>query len=561
MLNQRPFTQNPLDLSILRRHSIACDSPANPLLPTTRTTMLSPPAVQPPPIPPTSPPPLAPTLAYHQHVRFDSQPRVTFYLTLVFELRGDTGRYMYSIDRCYTSLPQANERLKLLSRCNTNVSAPVRETIHAGEDPITGCQWCTWSRPGAEAGKFRFFAEVKKVVMHGSIRRDGPSETDVAPSGVGGGLVSEAESKYLFEHKKDLAGHVWVVAMHFPEKYQKISVDETGRPVSLPWILESVQEASGNAMGRAKRLWREEMVQKEGTFDRLDLHYGFARYLLVPLRASMGLNGGKRLSIGGVQRGLAWNTTAQIRVERIKVVEEKEMLAMFAPQQAILYDKPFRPLRQKGKDGRRSADVRAELLDLFDVAGEKPEDVFGDNQVIDLSSLVPPPMRDVSLMSFQDVLRPGATHEDGQYSDDISSLAPSSTRQPSSHSSQRTFRPNLVQEYGQLATMLRDPVPARTRSGFRSRGARDPRSLGTVRRKSMVSVRKKLYNSMVGEPAISRLEESGSPQAKDKEKEKPRKHSRAPAIYDSIGVPLETPGQVALAARQTLLMASLANRG
>lgn len=73
----------------------------------------------------------------------------------------------------------------------------------------------------------------------------------------------------------------------------------------------------------------------------------------------------------------------------------------------------------------------------------------------------------------------------------------------------------------------------------------------------MVSVRKRRYNSMVGEPAISKLEECGSPQAKEKEK----KHSRAPAIYDNIGVPLETPGQVALAAHQTLLMASLANRG
>lgn len=372
-------------------------------------------------------------LAYHQHIRFDLQPRVTFYLTLVFELRGDTDQYMYSIDRCYTSLPQANERLKLLSRCNADIT--IRETIHAGEDPVTGSQWCTWSRPGAPARNFRFFAEVKKIVMHGSIRRDRPSEAEAAAA-VGGGLVSTAESKYLFEHKKDLAGHVWLVAMHFPER--KIEVDETGRPISLPWVLESVQEASGNAMGRAKRLWREDMVKTQGPFDRLDLHYGFARYLLVPLMASMDLSDGKRLTIGGVQCGLAWNTTAQIRVERIKVVEEQEMLAMFAPRQAILYDKPFHPIRQKGREGRRGPDVRAELLDLFDAAGEKLEDIFGD-EIIDLSSPVPPPMcvRDVSLMSLHDALRPGATHEDGQYHDDISSLAPSSLRQRSSHSSRR----------------------------------------------------------------------------------------------------------------------------
>jgi hypothetical protein len=30
--------------------------------------------------------------------RFDSLPKVTLYLTQVFELRGDTGKYTYSIE-------------------------------------------------------------------------------------------------------------------------------------------------------------------------------------------------------------------------------------------------------------------------------------------------------------------------------------------------------------------------------------------------------------------------------------------------------------------------------
>ena len=83
------------------------------------------------------------------------------------------------ISRCYTSLAQANDRLGLLSRSNANTA--IFETLRAGEDKDTGCQWCTWTRPDAnvEGGSFRFYAEVKRVVMQGRIRSDGPSEQEV----------------------------------------------------------------------------------------------------------------------------------------------------------------------------------------------------------------------------------------------------------------------------------------------------------------------------------------------------------------------------------------------
>jgi hypothetical protein len=91
--------------------------------------------------------------------------------------------------------------------------------------------------------------------MHGSIRRDGPSEQAAFAHYVAGGLASTAEYRYAFEHKKDLANHVWAVALHCPDT--KITVDADGKPTDLPWTLEGVHEASGNALARGKMLWRE----------------------------------------------------------------------------------------------------------------------------------------------------------------------------------------------------------------------------------------------------------------------------------------------------------------
>lgn len=41
------------------------------------------------------------------------------FLTVVHELREDLGRFQFSIDRCFTDVEQANERVDLLQRCNT----------------------------------------------------------------------------------------------------------------------------------------------------------------------------------------------------------------------------------------------------------------------------------------------------------------------------------------------------------------------------------------------------------------------------------------------------------
>jgi hypothetical protein len=250
--------------------------------------------------------------------------------------------------------------------------------------------------------------------MHGSIRRDGPSEQAAFAHYVAGGLASTVEYRYAFEHKKDLANHVWAVALHCPDT--KITVDADGKPTDLPWTLEGVHEASGNALARGKMLWREKLAQKQGRFDRLDSHYGFARYLLVPhaaLANSTGAINNKRHSLSSALHLVpshSTDRTAQIRVERIKVMPQGEMVAMFAPAEAILFDKPFQALC-KGRDkGNREAvaKVQAELLDLFSAAGEdvaehahQPAQEEKEDFVVvrDLRLLTPPPIRRKSLRS------------------------------------------------------------------------------------------------------------------------------------------------------------------
>jgi hypothetical protein len=374
--------------------------------------------------------------------------------------------------------------------------------------------------------------------MHGSIRRDGPSEQAAFAHYVAGGLASTAEYRYSFEHKKDLANHVWAVALHCPDR--RISVDAEGKPTNLPWMLEGVHEASGNAMARGKRLWRDKLAQKQGRFDRLDSHYGFARYMLVPHAALANPTGAgsssKRHSLSSALHLVpshSTDRTAQIRVERIKVMPQGEMVAMFAPAEAILFDKPFQPLckgREKEKEREAVAKVQAELLDLFSAAGED----FAEHQheqeeedvvvVKDPRLLTPPPIRRKSLRSPPQQLP--------------------------------AFREGVMQEYAQLAATLREPVTPASVSKVQK--AKNRLGVG----KSVASAKKHFYHTLVGEQSRSRLFESsageiGSPYAKKGYD----KHGRIVGGIRTAVVPPVTPGQAALAAQQTLLLASRVNRG
>ena len=417
----------------------------------------------------------------------------------------------------------------MLSRCNTDTKS--RETLRAGEDQDTGCQWCTWTRPGDDARDFRFHAEVSRIVMNGAIRHDGPTENDTA--NFGGGLASTAEERYAFEHKKDLANHVWVVTLHNPERTR--AVDTKGKPTGLPWALEGVYEASGNAMARGKRLWRDKLAQKQGRFDRMDSHYGFARYLLVPRETSTAAAAvsSKRMSIGSGQSIPSTDRAPQVRVERIKVMPQGEMVAMFSPAEAILFDNPFQPLckgREQEQTRKAVARVETELLDLFSAAGE---DAAEHNILVpgstapavpaDLRALIPPPIRKRSLRSPQ----------------------------------QEPFRPGVAQEYGQLAAVLRKPV--RPASMFM------PKTHKTVVSKSVANAKKHFYHTLERDGS-SKLSESATADrngSSDAKKEKEKKKSRRVTWSFDVAVmgPPVTPGQAALAAQQTLMLASRVNRG
>ena len=366
--------------------------------------------------------------------------------------------------------------------------------------------------------------------MTGHIRSDGPSEqespteADFAAGLATAGLASTAEYKYSFEHKKDLANHVWVVALHDPARI--IAVNDEGKPTQLPWVFDGVFEASGNAMARGKALWREKLSQTQGRFDRLDSHYGFARYLLVPLTSSStSSTSSMRGSLSCDRQRRSIEGTAQIRVERIKVMPPGEMVAMFAPSQAILFDKPFQPLYEGRAEERAraaSAKADAELLSLFDAAGE---DAAEHNistpptptPAPDPRTLTPPQIRKTSLRSPQ----------------------------------QKSFRPGVVQEYGEMAATLREPIKF-TSVSSKTQKAKHRLSLG----KGIASAKKHIYHTMLGEDAKSpilesRVDENGSPRAKN---EKPRRGSAAE--FGRAGMPPLTPGQAALAAQQTLLLAS-----
>jgi hypothetical protein len=373
--------------------------------------------------------------------------------------------------------------------------------------------------------------------MHGSIRRDGPSEQAAFAHYVAGGLASTAEYRYSFEHKKDLANHVWAVALLRPDC--KITVDHEGKPTALPWTVEGVHEASGNAMARGKRLWRDRLAQKQGRFDRLDSHYGFARYLLVPQAAmanSTGTINNKRHSLSSALHLVpshSTDRTAQIRVERIKVMPQGEMVAMFAPAEAILFDKPFQALCKSREKGKGRDKVQAELLDLFSAAGEdvaehqhQREQEEEDEVVVvkDPRLLTPPPIRRKSLRSPPQQLP--------------------------------AFREGVVQDYAQLAATLREPVSPASVSKLHK--ARNRLSVC----KSVASAKKHFYHSLVGEESRSRLLEPsagelGSPYAKKGYD----KYGRIVGGVRTAVVPPVTPGQAALAAQQTLLLASRVDRG
>ncbi|KAK0874930.1 Altered inheritance of mitochondria protein 18 mitochondrial [Friedmanniomyces endolithicus] len=276
----------------------------------------------------------------------------TVYVVLSAELRSDQDVYMFSIDKCYTTLHQANARVELLGHCNVNMRSV--ETKLTFTDPDTGCLTVRWGRYGSQS---RFVALIDKLEMVGSVIDN--SKGNTSP---GGWNDPEAEIGAFFaETHLDLSGHIWVVAMHAPvsakdspalarqhshsraatitaaslrskpsaksslaavsKALTPLTAESQSAPTSkhnntlladLGWALDSLHPSSDPAIARAKKSWNESF-HSHGRCRKVREHYGFARYAFKPALLDK-----RRLAPGG---GSDYDAgCVQIRVERVRVV-------------------------------------------------------------------------------------------------------------------------------------------------------------------------------------------------------------------------------------------------
>ncbi|KAK4548659.1 hypothetical protein LTR36_009570 [Oleoguttula mirabilis] len=292
----------------------------------------------------------------------------TLYLTSTAELRGDQDIYMLGLDKCYTSLEQANARVDVLGRCNINAHAVETKLVH--RDHKTGCMGMTLGRYGAQV---RFVAYVRKVEMVGKVAKQ---DTGCSSPGA---WDKEDIGLFFAETQLDIAGHVWVVAVHKPGKSltgdgpsrrqsllhgrprssmsgrssnaqkllsSKINQEDEHRGVG--WTIDSIHIDSENALNRAKSAWNKHFRTSHGRCKKIREHYGFARYALKPTSVGKG--------------DVDYETCLQIRIERIKVIPEGEMVSEYLEAQAVEMNRrsfvPFMPPLKNNQEVGRAFEGR-----------------------------------------------------------------------------------------------------------------------------------------------------------------------------------------------------------
>ena len=291
-----------------------------------------------------------------------SQKPTILYATYTAEMRSDQDTYMLGLDKCYTSLEQANARVELLGRCNVNYRSV--ETKLAQTDNDNGCLTVSWGRYGSQV---RFLAQARRFIMAGKVLVEDQGCTSP------GGWDKDEIGLFFAETQLDVAGHVWVVAVHDPvaPSFDGItrrhslshgrrssmsrssnrssltanllsSVNSTDEQRGLGWKLDSVHANSEKALNRAKKAWNEHFRQSKGRCKKIREHYGFARYAFKPASTS--------------RRDADYETCLQIRVERIRVIPVDEVGSEFAATQAMERSKAFMsimpPLKNTTETGR-----------------------------------------------------------------------------------------------------------------------------------------------------------------------------------------------------------------
>ncbi|KAI7475022.1 hypothetical protein KC357_g5000 [Hortaea werneckii] len=289
----------------------------------------------------------------------------TLYITYTAEMRMDQDTYMLGIDKCFTNLEQANDRVEVLGETNANVRAV--ETKLTQKDEETGCLTVTWGRYD---GHRRFVAQAMRFEMLGKILKD-----EVGCSSPGGWDKENNLSLFHAETQLDIPGHVWVIAVHDPKSphlgvadsksvgvSRRHSLTSPGRghgrgssmssgsnrspsaaskllmspmsnsttsssaaaspsptqdppPRGVGWTIESVWMNSEKALQHGKKAWNQHF-RTQGRCRKIREHYGFARYALKPTRIN--------------KRDLVeYETCLQIRIERVRVVSEAEPATEF----------------------------------------------------------------------------------------------------------------------------------------------------------------------------------------------------------------------------------------
>lgn len=301
-------------------------------------------------------------------------PPLILYTTLIQELRfppastsTNPPSYTLSIDRTTPSLTDANDRLVVITRCNVTLHESPPDILHAGFDRLTGCRWACWTTD--EDPHCRFFGKVERLLLQGPLLEadDGPEDVPQTPTHgkAPAALMTEAQARHCFAASKDLPGHIWVVAIHRPPsssppalsgryKYPRRPTGSEA-PDYTPWKLDSLHPVSGNALARAKDLWRKEFSHEYGRAERREMGCGFARWelhhiqkpstdapLVIPATPTSPTSIASNLPLVNNIPSIVAGPV--IRIERLPLTAAGEMTSPHLPPAAIRFDKPFQPL-------------------------------------------------------------------------------------------------------------------------------------------------------------------------------------------------------------------------
>ncbi|KAK3070773.1 hypothetical protein LTR53_009861 [Teratosphaeriaceae sp. CCFEE 6253] len=237
----------------------------------------------------------------------------TLYVVVCAEMRDDSDIYMFSIDKCYTTVEQANARVDLLVQCNVHERRTNEEKLTTIDHASDG-KTVKWQRYRSRA---RFIASVNKVIIIGNMDNKTLGDTS---QGAGSDLSASTSHLFAIDDLDLKAASPCPSSIILRSKEskesslaamkQRSSVADVGlaaeqRTIGTGWVVDSIHADSDKALARAKKIWSEQF-RDHGPFKKTREHYGFARYGFRPAHFAKEAHG--------------YEDCAQIRVERVGVL-------------------------------------------------------------------------------------------------------------------------------------------------------------------------------------------------------------------------------------------------